>query len=110
MVKVSIVNRETFPNYYRFKTFCGLDIPTNKGIFTFVFKEDIRAKVRTRFISTRLLTSYFVELVIPDESTQSRQTLKHKVVLIVCISIGKPNYHALANVLLDRYMREAHKL
>lgn len=104
IVKIDLVDKTKIARYDQYKTFSTLKIGSNKGIFTFVFKEDRRHShdpTGTDFIG---LSSYFVELIHPDGVVDENDTFKNKIAVVVKLRISKINYQALASLLLDLYI------
>lgn len=104
IVKITFVDKTQLAHYDKFKTFCTLSLQSNKGDFTFIFKEDRRSKVRENAIPQAMPCSYFVELVSPDELDNSYNIFKDKIAVVIKIKLTKVNYEALASVLLDLYI------
>ncbi len=104
IVKVSFVQKTDLRYYEKFKVFCELPLHTNKGVFTFVFKEDRRKRPRVKVVVPSLLSSYFVELICPY-GVDRGNVFTDKVIVVVKIrGAGELNYEALASVLLDLYI------
>lgn len=107
IVNVTFMDKASLPLYYRVKEFCTLELPSNKGVFTFVFKEDRRSLFKKGNKRRFLLSSYFVELILPEALKDNPTKLANQVAIIVkfkCLSI---NYEALAHILLDKYISKA---
>lgn len=104
IVKVSFVQKTDLRYYEKFKVFCELPLHTNKGVFTFVFKEDIRKRPRVKVVVPSLLSSYFVELICPYGVDQDNVFTDKVIVVVKIRGVGELNYEALASVLLDLYI------
>ena len=105
IVKISFVDKNHLPSYDKFKVFCSMPLQTNRGQFTFVFKEDRRSRVRVNVVAPSLLSSYFVELICPETLVVDSNVFKDTVIVVVKIKTAKTiNYEALAELLLDLYI------
>ena len=104
IVKVSFVQKTDLKYYERFKVFCELPLHTNKGVFTFVFKEDRRKRARVKVVVPSLLSSYFVELICPYGVDQDNAFTDKVIVVVKIRGCSELNYEALASVLLDLYI------
>jgi hypothetical protein len=104
IVNVTIIDKRTLPAYERFRTFSTLKLDSNKGVFTFVFKEDRRSRIRTDSVFKYLMGSYFVELVVPECLKLDAPKVNNQLVIIVIVKPYKVNYKALAHILLDNYI------
>ena len=104
IVRVSFVHKSDLRYYERLKVFCQLPLYTNKGIFTFVFKEDRRKRPRVKVAAPSLLSSYFVELICPYGVDQDNVFTNKVIVVVKMRGYGELNYEALASVLLDLYI------
>lgn len=104
IVKVSFVQKTDLRHYEKFKVFCELPLHTNKGVFTFVFKEDRRKRPRVKVVALSLLSSYFVELICPYGVDQDNVFTDKVIVVVKIRGAGELNYEALASVLLDLYI------
>lgn len=104
IVKIDLVDKTKIARYDHYKTFSTLNIGSNKGLFTFVFKEDRRHThdaIGADFIG---LSSYFVELIPPEGVIDENDTFKDKIAVVVKLRISQINYKALASLLLDLYI------
>lgn len=107
IIKTSFVDSPDLQTYKKFKIFCTLPLCTNKGIFTFIFKEDRRSRIRTKAVSPLVLSSYFVELKCPEGLMIDNNIFTDKVIVVVKIrTFMKLNYEALASLLLDLYIEK----
>ncbi|MDD2819176.1 MAG: hypothetical protein PHN51_10355 [Candidatus Nanopelagicales bacterium] len=104
VAKVDILDKLQLHHYKNYPTFAVTDIGTNKGVFTFVFKEDRRKRVREKDLSNFGVTSYFVELIAPPELANPTNPLHDKVIVVIKVSVGATNYEVLAELLLDLYL------
>lgn len=104
IIKVSFVQKQDLKHYEKFKVFCELPMHTNKGKFTFVFKEDRRKRPRVTVAVPSLLSSYFVELICPEGVDQDNVFTDKVVVVVKIRGWFELNYEALASVLLDLYI------
>lgn len=104
IVKVSFVQKTDLRHYEKFKVFCELPLHTNKGVFTFVFKEDRCKRSRVKVVVPSLLSSYFVEFICPYGVDQDNVFTDKVIVVVKIRGAGELNYEALASVLLDLYI------
>lgn len=103
VVKLQPVDKSVLKNYDKFRSFCTIRLFSNKGEFQFVFKEDRRKTVRSNK-SFLLLTSYFVELLSPEEFNHPTNALYDKVIMVITIRLGPVNYEVMGRLLLDLYI------
>lgn len=104
VVKVDILDKLQLHHYNKYPTFAVTNIQTNKGVFTFVFKEDRRKRVREKDLSNFGVMSYFVELIAPPELANPDNPLHDKVIVVIKVSVNATNYEVLAELLLDLYL------
>lgn len=104
IVKISFVDKANLAKYEKFKTFCILSLQSTRGTFTFIFKEDRRSRIRGFATPQTMLSSYFVELVPPEELDNYQNVFKDKVAVVIKINFDIINYEALAGLLLDLYI------
>lgn len=104
IVKIDLVDKTKIQHYEHFKTFCSMTLGSNKGVFTFVFKEDRRHSHESDSLNFIGLSSYFVELIPPDGVVDNNDTFKGKVAVVVKLRVSSINYKALASLLLDLYI------
>ena len=103
VIKLQPVDKSVLKNYEKFRSFCTIRLFSTKGEFQFVFKEDRRKTVRNKKSVFRL-TSYFVELLSPEEFNLPTNALYNKVIMVVTIRLGPVNYEAMGRLLLDLYI------
>lgn len=103
VIKLQPIDKSALRNYDKFRSFCTVTLFSTKGEFQFVFKEDRRKAIRNKK-SLFLLTSYFVELVSPEEFNLSTNILYNKVIMVITIRLGPVNYEAMGRLLLDLYI------
>lgn len=109
IINVAFIDKATLPAYERFRTFSTLQLDSNKGVFTFVFKEDRRSRLRTGSAFNHLMSSYFVELVVPESLKLDAPKVNNQLAIIVIVKPYKVNYKALAHILLDHYIEKIDK-
>lgn len=101
--KVILIDRTNFISYDKLNTFCEYELISNMGPVKFIFKED-RRKKRRRFDNIFFITSFLIELKVPEELVIKRQEINDKVIIVIKLIIFKINYEILAEVLLDLYV------
>jgi len=104
VIRTQILSKVNLYHYHRYPTFATIKIPTNKGDFTFIFKEDRRKRVRGTEDGKWKLSSYFVELVAPPHLANPSNPLHDKVIVVVKVTVAGVNYEALGELLLDLYL------
>lgn len=104
VVKTHVIDKDKLYHYSRYPTFAHVKLQSNKGEFTFVFKEDRRKRVREKDLRSLSLTSYFVELEAPPVLADHTNPLHQKVIVVIKIGISTVNYEALGELLLDLYL------
>lgn len=104
VVKTQVIDKTGLYHYQRYPTFATINLQSNKGVFTFVFKEDRRKRVRGKDLGSLRLTSYFVELEAPPSLAGINNPLQGKVIVVFKIGIHEVNYAALGELLLDLYV------
>ena len=104
IVKVSVLNKDRLMRYEKVEIIKTIDIETNKGIFTFIFKRDLRSKKRDKFITTYLQT-YIIELKIPGGIIDINEIISSNIVLVtVNTMFVSPKINILAELLSDVYL------
>lgn len=98
-----ILNKDANDRCSKLNTFCSLDVETNQGTFTFVFKEDRRHKNRAGIPGT-MLKNHLVELRIPDTVMKSINGIEDHVLLVVNVILFKTDYRVLTDVLMEVYL------
>lgn len=104
VVKLIPMDRDQLRHFESYKTFAEVHIPTVKGEFKFVFKEDRRKRIKFKRLSVYDITTYFVELQCPEEYNIPSNYLYGKVIIVILVKLFKINYEALGRVLLDLYL------
>lgn len=103
VIKLQPVDKSVLKNYEKFRSFCTIRLFSTKGEFQFVFKDD-RRKTVCGNKSFFLLTSYFVELISPEEFNLPTNVLYNKAIMVIMIRMGPVNYEAMGRLLLDLYI------
>lgn len=101
--KTVVLDKENACAYKRTIPFCEVSIDTDKGPFTFVFKEDRRKRARAK-LGVFYLNNFVVELIVPDGIISLNHIIENKVVIIVKIMLFKVDYKLLTEVLTDIYL------
>lgn len=101
--KTVVLNKDNACAYRKTIPFCEVSIDTDKGPFTFVFKEDRRKKARAKF-GIFYINNFVVELTVPDGLISINHIIENKVVIIVKIMLFKVDYTLLTEVLTDAYL------
>ena len=101
--KTIVLDKTRVANYEKMATFCELDVRTDKGVFKFIFKEDVRRSIRKerKFPS---VNNYIIELLIPSHLSPVDTTVTEKVVMVVKVVLYKPDYEVLTQLLIERYL------
>ena len=98
-----ILDKNTVRVYDKMVTFCSVTIPTDKGPFTFIFKEDRRKRKRAK-LGIFYINNYVIELCVPEGLASIDKIIENKVVIVVKIMLFKVNYNILTEVLTDLYL------
>jgi hypothetical protein len=85
--------------------FYTVDLTTAKGAYQFMFKKD-RRTLRRSEDKVPAVTTYIVEMVVPEGRIPNAVLLSDKMVVVVKIAFGKPNYQTLCEVLLEMYFKK----
>lgn len=101
--KTIVLDKTSLYNYDKLITFCALDIETDKGKFTFLFKQDRRKNSRNRY-NFLSVANFIIELVIPENLLPVEDTVKEKIVIVVKIMLFKVDYEIFTRVLTDTYL------
>ena len=104
IVKISMVEKKNLARYNSFRVFHELKLQTNRGVFTFIFKEDRRHQVRGGYGSRFILASYFVELLCPEPYHKTDNVFNDKIAVVVKVKLRGVNYEAIASLLFDLYV------
>ncbi|EKD89575.1 MAG: hypothetical protein ACD_33C00041G0002 [uncultured bacterium] len=97
--KIKITN---IVNSIDIKEFSRLEINTSAGPFTFIFKEDRRSRKRNK--DSIYITSFLVEIIVPHEANEIIKEAQNKILVVVKLTLFKPNYKILSELLLDLYL------
>lgn len=100
--KTIVIDKVNVRHYEELKEFCKVDMNTDKGIFTFIFKEDRR--VNSRVMRFPHITNYIIELTVPEGLSEVTSTLRQKIVIVVKVMLLNVNYTLLTEVLADMYL------
>lgn len=100
--KTIVIDKANVHHYEKLKEFCKVDMKTDKGTFTFIFKEDRR--VNSRILKFPHITNYIIELTVPDGLNEVTTTLRKKIVIVVSVMFHHVNYTLLTEVLADMYL------
>lgn len=101
--KTIVLNRSSVVAYERLHTFCTVNVNTDRGVFTFYFKED-RRKSRRNSDRDSSIINYIIELGIPQGLIPEDKTINNKVVVVVKVNLFKINYDVLTKLLTDIYL------
>lgn len=97
-----VIDKANVRHYEALKEFCRVDMNTDKGTFTFIFKEDRR--VNSRIVKFPHITNYIIELTVPEGLSEVTSTLRKKIVIVVKVMLHHVNYTLLTEVLADMYL------
>lgn len=101
--KTIVLNRSSVIAYEKLHTFCTMNVNTDRGVFTFYFKED-RRKARRRGDRDHRMINYVIELGIPEGLIPEDKTINNKVVVVVKVNLFKIDYDVLTKLLTDIYL------
>lgn len=101
--KTIVLGKDSVSAYRRMEAFCSVDIDTDKGPFTFIFREDRRKRPRPR-LGIFYLNNFIVELTVPDGILSINHIIENKLVMVVKIMMFKVDYKLLTEVLTDIYL------
>lgn len=101
--KTIVLNRSSVIAYDKLHTFCTMNVNTDRGVFTFYFKED-RRKARRRGDRDHRMINYVIELGIPEGLIPEDKTINNKVVVVVKVNLFKIDYDVLTKLLTDIYL------
>ena len=101
--KTIVLNKDSVVAYKRMEAFCSVSIDTDRGPFTFVFREDRRRSRRAR-LGFLYINNFVVELSVPDGIISINHIIENKLVMIVKIMLFKVDYKLLTEVLTDIYL------
>jgi len=101
--KTVVLDKDTVSAYSKMVAFCSVDIETDKGPFTFVFKEDRRRRKRAIF-GIFYINNYVIELNVPQGIASIDKVIENKIVIVVKIMLFKVDYNLLTEVLTDLYL------
>lgn len=101
--KTIVLNKDSVLAYKRMEAFCSVDIDTDKGPFTFIFREDRRKRRRTN-LGIFYLNNFVVELTVPEGILSINHIIENKLVMVVKIMMFKVDYKLLTEVLTDIYL------
>lgn len=102
ILKTIVIDKANVRHYEELKEFCKVDMNTDKGTFTFIFKEDRR--VNSRNLKFPNIANYIIELTVPEGLDEATATLRKKIVIVVKVMIHHVNYTLLTEVLTDTYL------
>ena len=97
-----VIDKANVRHYEALKEFCRVDMNTDKGTFTFIFKEDRR--VNSRIVTFPRITNYIIELTVPEGLSEVTNTIQKKIVIVVKVMIHSVDYTLLTEVLTDMYL------
>lgn len=101
--RIIIVDRENYKHYHKLDTFCEIELNTNKGPITFVFKENRQVK-RRKYNKYSIVNNFLIELKTPDNLELKNEEITKKVIIVIKFILFKVNYEVLSEVLLDIYI------
>lgn len=105
IIRVQVLNKAEVKDYDQLKTFGEVQVQSNLGPFTFVFKEDRRNMSKNENGLFLQVSSYFAEMRCPDTISDQDNIFHQKVILVVKLRFAKLNYEALGKTLLDIYLK-----
>lgn len=104
ILKVSVLSKENLARYEKSPSFATIDVKTDKGVFTFVFKEDLRARKKRR-LDSNYIAYYMIELVIPGNIVDINEVLTTRIVLVTVNTMFiTPRINILTELLSDVYL------
>lgn len=108
ILSVRVIDKPKLWNYDALSVYAGLDVPTNKGSVSFIFKADRRQPRGLSGDSAVSLCNYFVETRLPEEFQNNDNDIYDKVIMVTMIRLKNPNVQAMAWLLLRQYVHEMH--
>ena len=106
IVRVQTLDKDKIRGYDRLKTLGVVEVKSDQGPFTFIFKEDRRSQIRERQGLVFRITSYFVELECPEGLVETDNIFHRKAILVVKLKVKRTNYDALGKTLLETYISQ----
>lgn len=100
--KSVVIDRDNIPVYSKLETLCAMEVDTEKGPFTFLFKKDRRQKFKHDVFP--YVKSYVVELKLPEGVLPSNEAILNKVVIVIKIRLFEPDYQILIELLTEVYL------
>lgn len=104
IVRVQALDKEKIRDYENLEVLGVVEHPTANGVFTFTFKRDRRATDREKHGLILRISSYFVEMKVPEGFEDKESLLLTKAILVVKLKVKKTNYNALGYTLLCAYL------
>ena len=106
VVNVYTVDRDAFCMLHKYTPFCDFGFATNQGYFRFSFKTIDKHLINSVTPSGKTVYNYVVELEVPPGLDTKDSPLHNKLIVVLMIHTRKPNYEAIAKVLLDMYIKQ----
>ena len=101
VIRVSILDKADNVWINKLETFANINMHTDKGDFTFIFKSDRRDR---RDGQSNPIMTYIVELDLPNSITIKDPAITDSFVAVVKVVLFKPNPEILAQLLMDLYV------
>lgn len=98
-----VLDKSSMSRYNNLRTFSELEVKTNKGTFTFIFKED-RRKTRLKKFNLLDIHSFLIELIVPTQIVSINKIIENHILVVVKVMIFKIDYKVLSEVLIDIYL------
>lgn len=98
-----VLDKSSMSRYNNLRTFSELEVKTNKGAFTFIFKED-RRKTRLKKFNLLDIHSFLIELIVPTQIVSINKIIENHILVVVKVMIFKIDYKVLSEVLIDIYL------
>lgn len=102
IVQVVLVNKKDIVDILKLRSFSELNINTNKGVFSFKFKEDRRIRIEN-------IKKFFVEIDVPDDVNANLKDLNNKIMIFVKVVLITVDYKIISEVLYEVYLDKAIK-
>jgi hypothetical protein len=101
--KTIVLDKSSVVHYDKLDPFCEFNVETDKGVFKFIFKKD-RRKTNRPDTNPPTISSYIIELKVPEHLIPTDDTVNSKIVIVVKVMLFKPDYEVLTELLTDAYM------
>lgn len=100
--KTIVLDKKGASRYTKIDPFCSVEVNTDKGPFTFVFKEDKRKRRRDNYFFN--INNFIIELNVPNGIVSFNKVIENKIVIVIKVMLFKPDYNVLTQVLTDLYL------